>query len=147
MRVPSEWEAAPPGRRLAAWLVDWSLIVVTLGVGWAVWSVRSWDRATSPGKQFLDLTVLDTETGAPASRRRMAERALIHRGWYRVLSVSSLGLGFLYVNLPAFGRNRRTTYDDWARTLVVRRAATAEPTRRPIRGAGTRTPSGVTTEG
>jgi uncharacterized RDD family membrane protein YckC len=112
---------AGPGRRVAAGLLDLALFVVTLGVGWAVWSWRRWADATTPGQGLLGLGVVDLGTRRPATRRRMAERTLVYQGLALLLGVVTLGLGWLYCVAPLVGPNRRTIYDEWARVLVVDR--------------------------
>lgn len=118
------WTLASRWRRTAAWAIDLVLIVVTLGVGWLIWALKTWERGTTPGKQLLGLTVFATDTRSPADRRRMVLRSVIHRGWARLFGLATFGLGYVYVLGGAAGRTRRTLYDDWAQTVVLARPAT-----------------------
>ncbi len=50
--------ARTPARRIS---LDTLLLIVTLGVGWLIWSIVVWGRGQSPGKQILGMRVLRTE--------------------------------------------------------------------------------------
>lgn len=108
---------------VVAWALDLALIVATLGVGWLLWAWRTWPHGTTPGKRALGLTVFGTDTCRPADRRRMALRALVHRGWARLFGIATFGLGYAYVLGGAAGQSRRTLCDDWAQTVVLARPA------------------------
>jgi hypothetical protein len=95
--------------------------VVTLGVGWSMWVWRDWARGTTPGKSLLGLTVFGTDTRRPATRNRMALRALVYQVVVLLLGVATLGLGWLYGVGAALGANRRTVYDEWSHAVLLER--------------------------
>jgi|AntDryMetagUQ889_1029465.scaffolds.fasta_scaffold00447_2 hypothetical protein len=119
------WTVASLRRRSLAWALDLGLLVGTLGVGWAIWTWRSWEHATTPGKAALGLTVFAIDTRCPATRARMALRTLVYRALAKVIGVVTLGLGWLYALTAATGPARRTLYDDWAQTIVLARPSMA----------------------
>jgi uncharacterized RDD family membrane protein YckC len=51
-------ETASPGRRLGGYVLDVLLFVLTLGIGWTVWSAVVWQRGQTPGKQLLRMYVM-----------------------------------------------------------------------------------------
>lgn len=115
------WTRAPRGRRAAGWALDVALFAVTLGVGWTVWSCRLADRATTPGKALLGLTVFATDTRRPATRQRMLLRGLVFAPLAVAIGAATLGLGWLYLVAGLAGRNGRPIYDEWARVVVLHR--------------------------
>jgi hypothetical protein len=115
------WEPAVRWRRFSAWLLDIALFVVTLGIGWAVWTWRGWAHGSTPGKSLLGLTVFGSDTRRPATRDRMAQRALLYQGAAVLLGVATLGLGWLYCVAAALGTGRRTLYDEWSHTVLLQR--------------------------
>ena len=111
---------ASPAARLGSVLLDLVLVVVTLGVGWLVWSVVVWGRATTPGKSLLGQRVVHAATGRDASWGRMAVRQVLVGGvvsW--ALSTITLGLWFVADALLVFGRGHRRLTDRLAGTQVV----------------------------
>lgn len=64
------------GRRLAAFLLDGVLTVLTCGIGWLIWSIVLWQQSTSPAKKMLKIRITDAKTGAPAAMNQMVMREL-----------------------------------------------------------------------
>jgi uncharacterized RDD family membrane protein YckC len=75
------------GRRVGASLLDGLLMVVTLFIGWFVWSIVLWKQSTSPAKKMLGMQIVDANTGAPATMQQMVMREAV--GKWVVGSVSS----------------------------------------------------------
>ena len=75
------------GRRVGATLLDALLIVVTLFIGWFIWSIVLWKQSTSPAKKMLGMQIVDANTGAPATMQQMVMREAV--GKWVVGSVSS----------------------------------------------------------
>jgi RDD family len=80
---PSPLEAMHPSvgfasawRRLGAHLLDVALVVMTLVVGWLVWSLIVWGRGQTPAKQLLDMRVVEADSGRRAGWGRMCLREL-----------------------------------------------------------------------
>ncbi len=52
--------------RVAALFLDIGLSIVTLGIGWFIWSLVIWGNGQTPAKQILKIRTHSAETGAPA---------------------------------------------------------------------------------
>jgi hypothetical protein len=50
------------------------MYVVTLGIGWMIWSLVVWGQGQTPGKQIVKLRVYNKETGTKAKWGQMALR-------------------------------------------------------------------------
>ena len=62
------------GRVIAAYLTAVLLFILTLGVGYVIWSLVTWDYGQTPGQRLFSLRCWKPETGLPASRGQMALR-------------------------------------------------------------------------
>ena len=60
--------------RLGGRAVDAAMYVVTLGIGWFIWSLVVWGQGQTPGKQIVKLRVYDKTTGKPVKWAHMALR-------------------------------------------------------------------------
>jgi len=122
--APAPAEGAAPtqlasaGSRVGAALLDALLMVVTLFVGWLIWSIVLWKQSTSPAKKMLGMVVLDANTGAPASVKQMVMREVV--GKWVVGSVTGVVTLASIVMLWATPR-RQTVWDYIGTTTVVRR--------------------------
>lgn len=74
-----------PGRRLGQALLDAVLVVVTLFVGWAIWSLVIWQHGETPGMQILRMKVVKADTALPATWGTMALREIV--GKFIIMSV------------------------------------------------------------
>jgi hypothetical protein len=66
----------------------------------------------------------------PASRPRRLAAWLLDVG----LFVTTLGVGWLYCVGSVLGANRRTVYDEWSRTVLLRRPRPASAVARSQQG-------------
>ena len=62
------------GRRIKALLLTALLVVVTLGVGWLVWSVVEWRRGRTASFRLTDLRVVRRSDGRPIGLARSLRR-------------------------------------------------------------------------
>jgi len=62
------------GHRLGGKAVDFALSLVTLNIGWLIWSFVVWGNGQTPGKQLLKMRVYDKTTGKPVKWGHMAIR-------------------------------------------------------------------------
>jgi uncharacterized RDD family membrane protein YckC len=83
------------GRRVGASLLDVLLMVVTLFIGWFIWSIVLWKQSTSPAKKMLGMRVVDANTRAPATMQQMVMREVVGK-WV----VGSVAAGL--ANLASF---------------------------------------------
>ncbi len=116
-------------RRLGGFLLGAALFVVTLGVGYVVWSLIVWRDGTTPAKKLLHMTVVSTETGQPATWECLVIREGVAKFLLCGMVIGSLlpGIGFALCALPIFGGARQTVWDKMTTTLVV-----DDPAGRPI---------------
>jgi uncharacterized RDD family membrane protein YckC len=128
----SDTVLATQGRRLAGFILDSFLIVITLLIGWVIWYLFAARRGQSPGKRLLGMRVI-REDGATADLGWMLIRDLAVRGIafgavYGVL-VAVLGEGvggainsliFVVAALWCiWDANRQCLWDKIVRTRVV----------------------------
>ena len=64
------------GRVVAAYTLAVLLFIVTLGIGYIIWSLVAWGYGQTPGQRLLGLRCWDLETGRPGSRGQMAIRQI-----------------------------------------------------------------------
>lgn len=125
---------ASPAKRLGAHILDMFLpmcvflamlgfvaithsgtVLGTLMLGYIVWAAVLFTRGTTPGKNMLDMYVVD-ERGAPATFWRM-----LFREWIgKFISGLICGLGYLWILID---KERQGWHDKLASTYVVVREA------------------------
>jgi RDD family len=81
--------------RVAALFLDFGLSIVTLGIGWFIWSLVIWGQGQSPAKQILKIKVINQQTGRPAGWG--------HTALYEFLFGFSIALAASALNLVTFG--------------------------------------------
>lgn len=107
------------GGRFGAFLLDGLLAVVTLGIGWLVWSLFTWSDGQSPAKKMLGHVVVDANTGEPFNWGRMALREFGVKGLVGFfLNIFTLGIFFWVDSFMIFGDRQRTVHDRMANSLV-----------------------------
>ncbi|SDR97284.1 RDD family protein [Paraoerskovia marina] len=129
---------ATPARRLAGLALDALLLVVTLGIGWLVWSWFEWGHARTPGMRLVRLHV-ERGDGA-ATRGRMAAREVLWKGLALLAGLVSFGVLWWAAAAPVLGRRRRALWDVAAGTDVV---GTREVERGTVRRVVGRTGAGA----
>jgi hypothetical protein len=80
------------------------------------------------------VTVFDTDTHRPATRSRMAQRALVYQSVAALIGLATLGVGWLYCVGSVLGADRRTVYDEWSRAVLLQRPRPASGAARSRRG-------------
>ena len=75
--TPTSAVLATPQHRLGGYLVDQLLSVVTVYIGWLIWSLLLWRNGQTPGKRLVKTRVYDVTTGKPASWKLMALRQVV----------------------------------------------------------------------
>lgn len=112
--------------RLGAIVLDATLIVVTLGIGWVIWSLIVWGEGQTPAKKILKLRTINFTNGRPATWGHMGIReALIP---ISVSIASGVTGGIAYVAWIVveivfyFTKNQRTLRDYWVKTAVINEA-------------------------
>lgn len=108
-----------PAGRLGAFLLEILLAVVTLGIGYLIWSLIVWSDGQTPGKQLLGHVVADAQTGTPAGWSRMVMREFVIYGLlFGLINTVTFGVFFVVDSLMVFGADHRTLHDKLAGTVV-----------------------------
>jgi len=129
VRLTSAWG------RLGGNLLEGLLMVVTLFVGWVVWSIIVWGRGQTPAKQLLDKRVLQRDSLTPAGRGRMCAREVLCKGLIGFLSNLIL-IGFVVYFWLLWDSDRQELWDKMVGTIVVDDPENALDPRRSWRGVG-----------
>jgi hypothetical protein len=107
------------GGRLGARLLDGLLFVVTLGIGWLIWSCVTWANGQTPAKSLLGHVIADVHTGEAFGWGRTAFREIFLDGllaW--LLDAVTCGIYFWVDAFMVFGDRQRTLHDRMAGSIV-----------------------------
>lgn len=111
---------ATPQARLGAFLVDLGLAIVTLGLGWLIWSLFTWKTAQTPAKRLMKQVVVDANTNEPINWTRMMLREFAVKGVAGgIASGASNGITWVIDSLFVFREDRRTVHDLIVGTKVL----------------------------
>lgn len=111
---------ATPQARLGAFLVDIGLAIVTLGIGWLIWSFFTWQTGQTPAKRLMRQVVLDSRTERPFTWVQMLLRELVLKGVAGgIASSASNGITFVIDSLFIFRDDRKTVHDMILNSKVV----------------------------
>lgn len=119
--VPSGVAVCTPGKRLGGYLMEILMLVLTLGIGWLIWSLVVWGRGQTPGKQVLGMRVLDARTGRAASWGTMFLREFVVK-WLlmAIIGLVTFGVGSLIAELwLLWDKDNQELWDKVANTMVV----------------------------
>ena len=135
--LPKHVPLSSPGRRLGGYLLEIVLVLVTLGIGWLIWSFIVWGRGQTPAKQVLRMRVVALDAGRSASWGRMFLREFIAKPVIGVVSWLTLGIVNFWLVWDA--RNQEL-WDKVVGTVVVtdRERALLEKKTYPIASDQTR---------
>jgi len=115
-------ELATPGARLGSHLLEALLVLVTLGIGWLIWSFVLWGKGTTPGHKVLRQYVVNEKTGSNFTWGQMFVRELLIKGiLVPVLSAFSFGIVYLVDSLMVARDDRKTLHDRICGSVVVQR--------------------------
>lgn len=115
---------APPlsslGQRFGAYLLDGVLGLVTLFIGWVIWSCFTFSKGQTPAKQIMGMRVVKQDTGVAATWGEMFIRNV-------VIPLALAVVGFFLFGIPTIvaaclifgGTLRQTGWDRMMGTLVV----------------------------
>ena len=112
--------------RLGGYALDIALAVVTLGIGWIIWSLAVWGEGQTPAKKILKMRTLHAVTGQPVTWGHMGVREFLIPLTVNLASLLSSGVvWFAWVALEItfyYTKGKRTFRDYWAKTVVVNEA-------------------------
>ena len=109
------------GKRLGQYLLEGLLMVVTLFIGWIIWSLIIWSKGQTPAMQCLGMRCVNQDTGATASWGTMFLREFVGKGLiFGLISALTFGIvSFVLLFMLCWDRNRQELWDKVASTLVV----------------------------
>jgi uncharacterized RDD family membrane protein YckC len=116
--LPATVRLSSPWRRLGGHLLDGLLIVLTLLIGWLVWSIIVWGRGQTPAKQLLGMRVLNRETLVSAGRGRMFAREIPCK-WIIGFLAGITIVGFVAYFWLLWDKSRQELWDKMVETIVV----------------------------
>jgi uncharacterized RDD family membrane protein YckC len=111
---------------LGAIVLDGTLAVLTLGLGWLIWSFVLWGQGQTPAKKILKLRTINFTNGAPATWGHMGIREALVPTTVSIASVLTGGIAsiaWIVVEIVFyFTKKQRTFRDYWVKTAVVNEA-------------------------
>jgi uncharacterized RDD family membrane protein YckC len=115
-------ELASPAVRLGSYLLEAVFTVITLGIGWLIWSFIIWSKGTTPGHQIVNLYVVSEKTGQTFTWGQMFVREFLVKGLLiPLLSLVTFGILFLVDSLMVVRDDRKTLHDRICGSIVVQR--------------------------
>ena len=110
-------ETVRPAARVAAWLLEGLLVIVTLGIGWIIWAATTAGAGQTPAKRLLGQQVVAIDTLRPVGMGRMFWMRYFIAGI--VVSIAfPLTLGIL-VLMPLWDSKNQNLWDKVSATYVV----------------------------
>ncbi len=114
--MPAGVHLSSPARRFGGYLLEGLLSVVTLGIGWLVWSFVVFGRGQTPAKQILNMRAVTLRTGRSSSWGRMFVREFIAKPLIGLLSVLTLGIANFWL---VWDSRNQELWDKVVGTVVV----------------------------
>jgi uncharacterized RDD family membrane protein YckC len=108
-------KVAGGGKRFGAHVLDGVLAVVTLGIGWLIWSMIVWKGGRTPAKQLLGMRCIKTKDLQPSGWWRTAARELI----LKTIIFGIPLVGWVLAFWLLWDDDRQELWDKMAGTLVV----------------------------
>ena len=112
--------------RLGAIVLDAVLMVVTLGIGWLIWSFIVWGEGQTPAKKILKLRTINFTNGLPATWGHMGLREgliPITVSLAATITGGIASIAWIVVEIVFyFTKGQRTLRDYWVKTAVVNEA-------------------------
>lgn len=115
--LPSGVHLASSGRRFAGFLLEWFLLVITLVIGWLIWSLFfTFRNGQTPAKQVLGMRCVKLRTNGTASWGTMFLREFIAKAVIYVLAELTLGIVYFWL---LWDKNNQELWDKMVGTIVV----------------------------
>ena len=111
---------------LGAIVLDATLMILTLGIGWLIWSFIVWGEGQTPAKKILKLRTINFTNGRPATWGHMGIREGLIPISVSIASTITGGLAYIAWIIVEivfyFTKSQRTFRDYWVKTAVVNEA-------------------------
>jgi uncharacterized RDD family membrane protein YckC len=120
-RVATGAELSSVGKRFGAYVLDIVLAVVTIVIGWLIWSFVTWSKGQTPAKSLMKMRTVKADTGRSLTWGGMCLREVVIKGLLVGL-LSAITLGIIGIVAPLLilgGTARQTMWDRIAGTTVV----------------------------
>lgn len=118
--LPAGVTLTPPGRRLGQYLLDVVLAVVTLGIGYLIWSLIIWSQGQTPGMQVMHIKTVKRENGALATWGTMCLRQLVGEGVIMgIIFAVFVPAWIVLCCMLLWDKDRQQLWDKIAGTVVV----------------------------
>jgi len=115
--LPDRVTISSPGIRLASFLLDGLLIVVTLGIGWLIWASFTAGVGQTPAKRMLHLRVIGVDTMRPVGMGRMFwMRGLVAGLVMQIVVPLTLGI---ILFMPFWDKRNQNLWDKISTCYVV----------------------------
>ena len=113
-------QLASPQARLGSFLVDVGLLIVTLFVGWLIWSFFTWQTGQTPAKRLLKQVVVSSKDDQPFTWVQMLLREGVVK-WAAggIASSASNGITWVIDSLFVFRDDRKTVHDMIVNSKVI----------------------------
>lgn len=112
--------------RLGAISLDLGLFIITLGIGWMIWSLIVWSHGQTPAKKILKLRTINESTKIPATWGHMGVREFLVPLAVSMASSATggiLGIAWIVVEIVFYyNKGQRTLRDQWVKTVIVSEA-------------------------
>ena len=113
-------QLAAPQARLGAYLVDIGLAIVTLFIGWLIWSFFTWQTGQTPAKRLMKQVVVSSKDGQQFTFVQMLLREVVVKwGAGGIASGASNGITWVVDSLFVFRDDRRTVHDMIVSSKVI----------------------------
>ena len=114
--LPAGVRLSSAGRRFGAYCLDLLLMVVTLWIGWIVWSLIVWTRGQTPAKQLLKMRTVDLRDSRAAGWGRMFLREILAKFVVGLLAYVTLGIVYFWL---LWDDDKQELWDKMVNTIVV----------------------------
>jgi len=118
---------ASPGHRIGGYLLEYALVIVTLGIGWFIWWLVLLGKGLTPARSILGLRVVNAKSGELAPSGQVFVRGFIvyflaFSALSTGLSIVLFGTGWIFTIVSAllvFRASRQTLWDQITGTTIA----------------------------
>jgi uncharacterized RDD family membrane protein YckC len=114
--LPNGVRLSSAGKRFGGYLLEAVLFVVTLALGWFIWSLIVWKDGQTPAKKVLGMKVLKLQTGSTATWGNMFLREIVGKILGSIVGSITFGITTFML---LWDKNRQEIWDKIAGTIVI----------------------------